>query len=136
MNLEGIVSKMADAPYRSGRTKTWLKSKTGMGQEFIIIGWRPSDVAGRPFSSLLLAVREGEHLRYAGRVGSGFGEPELAELWPELEKRRVKTPPVDAVPRERYACLVVYGPSNVTFVYSYTDDFYGAPACEFACSPR
>lgn len=100
MKLEGIISKQARAPYRSGRTKTWLKSKTGMGQEFIIIGFRPSDVAGRPFSSLLLAVREGEGLRYAGRVGSGFGEPELAALWPELEKRRVKTPPVDEVPRE------------------------------------
>jgi hypothetical protein len=43
---------------------------------------------------------------------------------------------VDAVPRERYACLVVYSPAHVTFVYSYTDDYYGAPACEFACSPR
>jgi bifunctional non-homologous end joining protein LigD len=100
LGLEGIISKLADAPYRSGRSGTWLKSKTGMGQEFIIIGWRPSDVAGRPFSSLLLAVREGDHLRYAGRVGSGFGEPELARLWPELAKRRVKAPPVEEVPRE------------------------------------
>jgi hypothetical protein len=43
---------------------------------------------------------------------------------------------VDAVPRERYACLVVYAPSHVMFVYSYTEDFYGAPACEFACVPK
>jgi len=100
MKLEGIVSKQAGAPYRSGRTRTWLKSKTGMGQEFIIIGWRPSDVVGRPFSSLLIAVREGEGLRYAGRVGSGFGDPELTELWPQLERRQVKSPPVEGVPRE------------------------------------
>src|SRR5581483_2436147 len=100
MHLEGIVSKRADAPYRSERTKTWLKIKTAMGQEFIIIGWRPSDVAGRPFSSLLLGVREGEKVVYAGRVGSGFGERELATVWPELEKRAVKAPAAEDVPRE------------------------------------
>src|SRR4029077_1784189 len=27
MGLEGIVSKRTDAPYRSGRSRTWLKSK-------------------------------------------------------------------------------------------------------------
>ena len=27
MNLEGIVSKQADAPYRSGPSRTWVKSK-------------------------------------------------------------------------------------------------------------
>ena len=27
MGLEGIVSKRSDAPYRSGRSRTWLKSK-------------------------------------------------------------------------------------------------------------
>ncbi|MBS4084345.1 MAG: non-homologous end-joining DNA ligase, partial [Rhizobiales bacterium] len=70
LKLEGIVSKRADAPYRSGRSSNWLKSKCGMEQEFVIIGWRPSDKVGRPFSSLLLAVREEGRLRYAGRVGS------------------------------------------------------------------
>ena len=100
INLEGIVSKRADAPYRSDRTKAWLKSKCGFGQEFVIIGWRPSEVTGRPFSSILLGVREGGQLSYRGRVGSGFGERELDELWPELEKRAVKTPPADDVPAD------------------------------------
>ncbi len=100
LKLEGIVSKRVDAPYRSQRTSTWLKIKTAMGQEFVIVGWRPSDVAKRPFSSLLLGVREGERLTYAGRVGSGFGERELDELWPELKKRAVKTAPVEDLPRD------------------------------------
>jgi hypothetical protein len=43
---------------------------------------------------------------------------------------------VDAVPRERYACWVMYSPTHVTFLYSYADDYYGAPACEFACTAR
>ena len=43
---------------------------------------------------------------------------------------------VDGVPRERYACWVTYSPTHVTFLYSYTDDYYGPPACEFACAVR
>ena len=43
---------------------------------------------------------------------------------------------VDAVPREHYACWVMYSPTHVTFLYSYTDDYYGPPACEFECSAR
>ncbi|MCP4380111.1 MAG: DNA ligase D [Hyphomicrobiales bacterium] len=100
MGLEGIISKRAGSTYRSGRGKSWLKAKCAWGQEFVIIGWRPSDVKGRPFSSILLAVREGGELTYRGRVGSGFGERELDGLWPELKKREVKTPPAADVPAD------------------------------------
>jgi bifunctional non-homologous end joining protein LigD len=100
MQLEGIISKRADAPYRSGRGKAWLKIKCGMEQEFLIIGWRPSDKASRPFSSLLLAVREKGKLRYAGRVGSGYTGDRLDDLAVQFKKLARKTPPVDGVPRE------------------------------------
>lgn len=101
IQLEGIISKKADAPYRSGRTRSWLKIKCGMGQEFVIIGWRPSDKKGRPFSSLLLGVRDGKgELRYCGRVGSGFGDREFDQLWPKLKSRARKTPPADDIPRD------------------------------------
>ncbi|MGE0612420.1 MAG: DNA ligase D, partial [Hyphomicrobiales bacterium] len=98
--LEGIICKRADAPYRSGRTKSWLKVKCGKGQEFVIIGWRPSARKGRPFSSLLLGLREGDALRYCGRVGSGFGDDDFDRVWPELKSRERKTPPADDVPAE------------------------------------
>ncbi len=35
MSLEGIVSKKLDAPYRSGRTDSWVKSKCRGGQEVV-----------------------------------------------------------------------------------------------------
>ncbi len=98
LKLEGIVSKQADAPYRSGRTKSWLKSKCGFEQEFVIIGWRPSDKPARPFSSLLLAVREGDHYRYAGRVGSGYSGAGLEDLSAQFKALARKTPPVTDVP--------------------------------------
>ncbi len=98
MDLEGIVSKRADASYRSGRSKSWVKVKCARGQELIVVGWQPSTVRGRPFSSLLVATRDEDRLTYRGRVGSGFGERELKQLWSELEKRQVKAPPADDVP--------------------------------------
>ena len=100
MKLEGLISKQADAPYRSGRTRSWLKSKCGFEQEFVIIGWRPSDKAGRPFSSLLLAVREGDTFRYAGRVGSGYSGEGLDSLSKQFKALARKTPPVPDVPRD------------------------------------
>lgn len=99
LKLEGIIAKRADAPYRSGRTKSWLKIKCGMEQEFVIIGWRASDKAGRPFSSLLLAVRDGGKLRYAGRVGTGYTGARLERLAAEFKRLARKSPPVDDVPR-------------------------------------
>ena len=98
MKLEGLISKQADAPYRPGRTKSWLKSKCGFEQEFVIIGWRPSDKAGRPFSSLLLAVREGDGFRYAGRVGSGYTGDRLDDLARQFRALARKTAPVPDVP--------------------------------------
>jgi bifunctional non-homologous end joining protein LigD len=98
MKLEGLISKQASAPYYSGRTRSWLKSKCGFEQEFVIIGWRPSDKAGRPFSSLLLAVREGDTFRYAGRVGSGYSGEGLDRLSQQFKLLVRKTAPVPDVP--------------------------------------
>ncbi len=98
LKLEGIISKQASAPYRSGRSKSWLKSKCGMEQEFVIIGWRPSSKADRPFSSLLLAVREEGELRYAGRVGSGYSDTALDNLSALFRKHARKNSPVPNVP--------------------------------------
>ncbi len=97
--LEGIIAKEADAPYRSERTKSWLKIKCGMAQEFVIIGWQPSDKAGRPFASLLLGLREEGALRYCGRVGSGYSEQRLGDLAALFKQHERKTPPVPDIPR-------------------------------------
>jgi bifunctional non-homologous end joining protein LigD len=98
LKLEGIISKRADAPYRSGRQQYWLKSKCGMEQEFVIIGWRPSDKVGRAFSSLLLAVRDEGKLCYAGRVGSGYSGARLEELEAQFRRLSRARAPVDDVP--------------------------------------
>lgn len=98
LKLEGIISKRAADPYRSGRAQSWLKIKCGMEQEFVIIGWRASKKS-RAFSSILLAVREDGELRYCGRVGTGYTEARLDDLAAKFKTHARKTPPVPDVPR-------------------------------------
>ena len=83
MSLEGIVSKKLDAPYRSGRSETWLKSKCRAGHEVVIGGW-----TGEPgqLRSLLVGVHRDGRLVYVGRVGTGFGRDTVQRVLPRLEK--------------------------------------------------
>ena len=83
MNLEGIVSKRADAPYASGRRHTWTKSKCRAGHEVVIGGW--STTAGK-FRSLLAGVNRGDHLVYVGRVGTGYSADKVKRLIPWLKE--------------------------------------------------
>ncbi|HZF42790.1 MAG TPA: DNA ligase D [Sphingomonadaceae bacterium] len=94
--MEGIISKRADAAYRGKRTQAWLKVKCIRRQEFVIVGWTPSE-NGRGFRSLLLGLNEGGELRYAGKAGTGFdmaGIDALLEKMTPLERAEptVKAP--------------------------------------------
>ncbi len=93
--LEGIVSKRADAPYLGKRTKAWLKVKCIRRQEFVIVGWLPSDKK-RGFKSLLLGVNGPDGYIYAGKVGTGFDQALMMELGEKLDALARKTPTVDA----------------------------------------
>jgi bifunctional non-homologous end joining protein LigD len=95
---EGIISKKADAPYRSARTRNWLKIKCTRRQELVIIGWSESDKKGRGFRALLLGLNEGGELRYAGKVGTGFSQAVQHELRAKLDKLEIDEPPAE-VPR-------------------------------------
>ncbi|NYD91692.1 DNA ligase D [Sphingomonas melonis] len=93
--LEGVVSKRADAPYAGKRNRTWLKAKCTRRQEFVIVGWTPSDKK-RGFKSLLLGVHEDGGFRYAGKVGTGFDQARMDELAERLAALATEAPPVDA----------------------------------------
>jgi bifunctional non-homologous end joining protein LigD len=95
---EGIISKKAEAPYRSARTKAWLKIKCTRRQEFVIIGWSESDKKGRAFRALLLGLHEDGKLRYAGKVGTGFSNAVQHDLRERLD-RLAAARPAAPVPR-------------------------------------
>lgn len=93
LDLEGMIAKRRDSPYRHGRRPEWLKIRLARVDDFAVVGYRLSEKPNRVgFSALHLAVREDGGWRYAGRVGSGFDEAELAAL-------RAR---IDAMPSRRY----------------------------------
>jgi bifunctional non-homologous end joining protein LigD len=89
--LEGIMAKRADSKYLSGaRTDNWLKIKTSKRQEVVIVGFTAPRRTRPFFGALTVALREGNHWRYIGHVGTGFSHDTLKELHGKLTK--LKTP--------------------------------------------
>jgi bifunctional non-homologous end joining protein LigD len=77
-HFEGIVTKRVDSPYLPGkRSPLWRKVKVRPRQEFVIGGWHPGErgLAGN-VGSLLVGVYEGDRLRFADKVGTGFTDRE------------------------------------------------------------
>ena len=93
LGLEGIVSKLRDAPYRSGRSKSWLKSKCSARQEFVIGGYVPSTTSRKAVGSLALGVHRKGALDYVGRVGTGFTDKVACELFARLERLETRASP-------------------------------------------
>ena len=84
--LEGIVSKRLDKPYRAGRSRAWLKTKCVQSEEFVIIGFQPTSGPVRgAFANIKIATFDGARLRYAGAVGTGFSEAVAAALRKRLD---------------------------------------------------
>jgi bifunctional non-homologous end joining protein LigD len=103
--LEGIVAKRADSPYEPGRRSgAWRKIKNTNRQELVIGGWLPGEGRRQDrIGALLVGLREseadGEPLRFAGRVGTGFTEAELDRLRDRLQPLVRDTSPFDVVPK-------------------------------------
>jgi len=95
LTLEGIVSKLADSTYSSGRGKAWQKSKCRGGHEVVIGAWTTT---GAKFRSLLVGVRRGKDLVYVGRVGTGYSAPKIDKLLPRLKKLEAKRSPFLSMP--------------------------------------
>lgn len=100
LGLEGVVAKERDTAYELGRRSgSWLKLKHQLHQEAVVIGWRTGQGSrSRSLASLLLAIPGHGGLEYAGRVGTGFSDTQLAEIRERLEKIERKTPPAKDIP--------------------------------------
>ncbi|MBJ7440624.1 MAG: DNA ligase D [Sphingopyxis sp.] len=93
--LEGVISKRADGRYVGSRSGGWLKTKCIKRQEFVVVGWTPSDKS-RLFRSLILGVHEDGVLRYAGKVGTGFDTQEIIDLMAVMAPLEQEAPAVKA----------------------------------------
>jgi bifunctional non-homologous end joining protein LigD len=82
LNWEGIISKSADARYRSDRNEAWLKIKTVQKGKFPVIGFvkDPTGVA-----ALYLGKKEGKDLVYMGKVGTGWSRTVSSQIRKQLD---------------------------------------------------
>ena len=93
--LEGVVVKRLDSPYRPGRrSPDWLKIKNRRLLDVVVGGISPGrgHRAGQ-IGSLLVGIPGAGGLAYAGRVGTGFTQPELRRLEQLLAPLRQDRPP-------------------------------------------
>jgi bifunctional non-homologous end joining protein LigD len=94
MGLEGIVCKQADAPYKAGRTRSWLKLKCQGREELAVIGFTPPGGSRKGLGALQLGYRDEDgHWQYAGGVGTGFTDRELTALRRRLDGLVGSPPP-------------------------------------------
>lgn len=91
--MEGIIAKRADGPYQQFRSNAWLKIKCTKQQEFVIGGYSKPEGSRVGFGALLLGYYDGDELKYAGRVGTGFTTQSLKQIIAELKKRRIDESP-------------------------------------------
>jgi bifunctional non-homologous end joining protein LigD len=99
---EGLVVKRADAPYRSGRSRDWLKFKCENSQEFVIGGFTDPRGSREGFGALLIGYYDAAgRLVYAGKVGTGFDSSTLATLLQAMSGLEQPQPPFErgALPR-------------------------------------
>jgi bifunctional non-homologous end joining protein LigD len=93
--LEGVIAKSVDSPYRGGRSDAWQKLKCIDSDEFVIVGYTPGKGSRGDLGALLLAEPKGKEWRYVGRVGTGFDEAMLKQVFSMLKPSREKPHLID-----------------------------------------
>ena len=97
MSLEGVIGKRLGSTYVSRRSDDWIKLKCRLRQEFVIIGYTEPQGSRSGFGAILLGVHEGLNntaLQYAGRVGTGFDEQRLRDIYKKMHALEQPTSPI------------------------------------------
>jgi bifunctional non-homologous end joining protein LigD len=86
LGLEGIVSKRASAPYRSGRSSIWVKVKCKRSDTFTVIAFADETGSHPPRVEALYVGRpKGRQIVYAGNIQVGLPLKAAAEMRTLLE---------------------------------------------------
>ena len=103
---EGVIAKRADSPYVGKRSRDWLKWKCDAEQELLVGGYTAPKGSRIELGALLVGYWDDGRLRYAGKVGTGFGRETLRDLAGRLAPLRREDPPFADAPRLRSATWV------------------------------
>jgi DNA ligase D-like protein (predicted ligase) len=90
---EGIIAKRSDGRYVSARSSDWLKLKCLRRQEFVVGGYTAPQGSRERLGALLVGYYDGDALRYAGKVGTGYGQKTLEMLYQRMVPLQRATPP-------------------------------------------
>ncbi len=96
---EGLIFKRSDAPYVSRRTRDWFKVKCSARREFVIGGFTEPQGSRAGFGALLVGFHDNGHLRYCGRVGTGFDDATLDSMHRRLAALEQSAPPFHNPPK-------------------------------------
>ncbi len=96
LGAEGIVSKRADRPYMSDRSRDWIKTKCVGRDDFLVGGFIEKEEGG--LSSILLGERKNSGLVYVGRAGTGFTDRSRKELRARFDAMRIADCPFTTKP--------------------------------------
>lgn len=98
LGLEGVVAKREASRYEDGRrSKAWLKLKIVSTQELVIAGFTKGE--REYFGALVLGVYEGDKLRHAGQVGTGFDQRMMKQIHARLEPLITRDCPLTPRPK-------------------------------------
>jgi len=103
---EGVIAKRAESPYTHGRARDWLKFKCSAEQELVIGGFTAPKGSRTDLGALLVGYYDGDKLRYAGKVGTGFTQATLRDLAGRLAPLTRDTSPFAEEVRERHVTWV------------------------------
>lgn len=90
---EGVIAKRAASTYSHKRSTDWLKFKCAKGQELVIGGFTEPSGSRLGFGALLVGYHDGDDLRYAGRVGTGYDDAFLKDFRSRLDEISRDTSP-------------------------------------------
>jgi bifunctional non-homologous end joining protein LigD len=90
VGLEGVVSKVRDSRYPTGRGNDWVKKTCAQRETLPIAGFA---LKANKFDGIYLGRRKGDDLVYAGKVDHGFDKSSTAELQARLKPLVRKTQP-------------------------------------------
>jgi bifunctional non-homologous end joining protein LigD len=92
MTIEGLVSKLRNSPYRSGRNETWVKAICRKRETFTVVGFVPATAGS--VAALYLGRPEGRGFVYAGKAGTGFTGETARTLREHLDRIAVRKSPL------------------------------------------
>ncbi|HEY7596705.1 MAG TPA: non-homologous end-joining DNA ligase [Actinophytocola sp.] len=95
---DGVIAKRADSVYKPGLSTDWLSFDCVRDQDFVVGGFTAPQGSRVGFGALLIGYHEGDRLRYAGKVGTGYDRAMLRALRARMDDiRQPRCPFADEV---------------------------------------